>query len=71
MAVPSWTYCQKCTPVRWKKRLKPNDLLSNDPYKGVPFKCNKEKALISNMLMYCENTFAVIGYRKPICRLRE
>ena len=65
LIVPSWTYCQKCTPIRWKK-AKPID-----PYEGVPFRCDKAKALMSRVLLYDEKTLDIIGYLKPRFRMRD
>jgi hypothetical protein len=59
LAVPMWTYCQKCTPIRWKKAKEV------DPYESVVFKCRKDKALMSTVLIYDEVTLEIIGYRKP------
>jgi hypothetical protein len=42
-----------------------------DPYKEVPFRCSKKMALGSEVIMYDEETFEIVGYKKPICKLKE
>jgi len=66
LPVPSWTYCQKCTPTWWKKKNKPVD-----PFKGVKFKVDKEKATMSRIMVYDENTSSIIGYLKPRFLLKD
>lgn len=66
LIVPAWTYCQKCTPRRWRLKAKPVD-----PYKGVKFKVDKEKATLSRIMVYDEKTLSIIGYLKPRFRMKD
>ena len=46
-------------------------IAGSDPYRGVPFRCDKEKAIMSRIMVYDEDTFAVIGYLKPRFMLKD
>lgn len=57
-----------CTDLCQRRNRRYNP---SDPYDGIIFKCDKARAIESRIMVYDELTFSVLGYLRPICRLRE
>lgn len=70
--IPSaWTYCTKHGTFKpYDKQKFTEEFLRKQHlkyvYKNVTFKCDREKALESNMLVFDEITGNIIGYRESI-----
>lgn len=73
LEVFAWTKCRKCDVIskRYKERLKIEFFKKQQikkAFNDVVFKCDKEKAIESDLLVFDDITNEIIGYRSSIIK---